>query len=322
MANLCLTTACNRSCAYCFAGVVRGWETGRMSVPAFETALEFLTRSGIGEARLLGGEPTLHPEFPRLAELAVQRGLRVLVFSNGVMPEPALRWIEGQPPDRVTVAINMTAGDAAPDAVLARLGERAALGFNIHTASFDPGFLLETIALHGLSRSIRFGLAHPAAGGHNRFLHPRQYPAVGLRLAAFLTTALAAGVKPSFDCGFVPCMFPPEFLEELGPASAAIGTSCSPVLDVLPDLRVVSCFPLAALGSEALPDGETAAALRARFTAGLTGYRRLGVYRECAACAARESGQCVGGCQAASLQRLRRAESEVGNRDRTFATIL
>jgi len=276
-----------------------------MSVETFRKALDFLARSGIGEARLLGGEPTLHPEFPRLAALALERGFKVRVFSNGLMPAPALEWLESCAPERVAVLINIAHGDPLQTPALARLQNRVTLGLNIHTPAFEPAFLLRLIRRHGLSPSIRFGLAHPDADGSNSFLHPRYYQAVGMRLARFLETARSAGVEPSFDCGFVPCMFPPGFADALGPAAGGIGACCSPVLDILPDARVAACFPLARLAGEPLPESETADALRARFTARLSGYRRLGVYRECAACEARQSGRCNGGCLAASLQRLR-----------------
>jgi radical SAM protein with 4Fe4S-binding SPASM domain len=276
-----------------------------MSLATFERALDFLERSGINEARLLGGEPTLHPEFARLAELALERGLRVRVFSNGLMPEPALQWLESQAQDLVAVLINAAPGDLRQTSALARLRQRVTLGLNIHTPAFDPAFLLDLVRDHGLSRRIRFGLAHPTADGTNRFLDPRQYQTVGARLGRFLETARVAGVEPSFDCGFVPCMFPPGFLDALGPAAPDIGACCSPVLDILPDGQVVSCYPLAALAREPMPKSENADALRNRFTARFSGYRRLGVFRECAACETRESGRCNGGCLAASIRRLR-----------------
>ena len=203
--------------------------------------------------------------------------------------------------------MNATAGDQRQALTLRRLGNRVTLGFNIQSPAFDPAFLLDLIREFGLAPSIRFGLAHPIADGSNRFLHPVQYQAVGTRLARFLEAARAAGVEPSFDCGFVPCMFPPGFLEALGPAAADIGTRCSPILDILPDGQVISCYPLAALAREPLPERETAEALRSRFAARFAGRRKLGVFRECAACQAR----CHGGCLAASMQRLRPAAATV-----------
>jgi hypothetical protein len=308
MANISLTTACNRDCAYCFAGAQRRSGVSHMSLETFEKALDFLQRSGIDEARLLGGEPTLHPEFPRFAEMALERGLRVRVFSNGLMPEPALRWLESHD---VAVLMNATAGDRRQARTLRRLGNRVTLGFNIYTPAFDPAFLLDLIREFGLAPSIRFGLAHPTADASNRFLHPIHYQAVGTRLARFHEEARAAGVEPSFDCGFVPCMFPPGFLDALGPAAGDIGTRCSPILDILPDGQVVACYPLAALAREPLPELDAAAALRSRFSERFSGYRRLGVFRECATCEVREGGRCNGGCLAASIERLRPAVAAV-----------
>jgi MoaA/NifB/PqqE/SkfB family radical SAM enzyme len=305
VANIALTTACNRDCAYCFAGAARRSGAGHMSVQTFQKALDFLVRSGIDEARLLGGEPTLHPEFPSLVELAIERGLRVRVFSNGLMPEPALRCLESHPPDRVAVLINIMAEDPHVGGALARLKERVTLGFNIHSPAFDASFLLGPIREHGLSPRIRFGLAHPAVDGSNSFLHPRYYRAVGTRLARFVEVARSEGIDPSFDCGFAPCMFPPGFLDVLGGAAGEIGARCSPVLDILPDGQVVSCFPLAVVAREPLPESENADAVRGRFTTRLSGYRKLGVFRECAVCEARQSGRCNGGCLAASIARLR-----------------
>jgi len=204
--------------------------------------------------------------------------------------------------------LNISEGDVAQTGALSRLRNRVALSFNIYTPAFDPSFLLDLIREHGLSPRIRFGLAHPAADGSNRSLHPLHYQAVGARLAGFLEAVRAAGVELSFDCGFVPCMFPPGSLDALGPAAASIGPCCSPILDILPGREVVSCFPLAALVREPLPESESADALRSRFTARLAAYRRLGVFRECAICEARKNASCNGGCLSASLRRLRRVD--------------
>jgi hypothetical protein len=305
VANISLTTACNRDCLYCFARVARRSGAGHMDIRTFEMALDFLARSGIDEARLLGGEPTLHPEFPRLAELALHRGLRLRIFSNGLMPEPALRWLERQPSERVAILMNVEAGDTRQRRTLSRLRERVTLGLNIHTPVFDAGLLLDLIDTHGLARAIRFGLAHPIADAANGFLAPRHYAAAGARLARFLDVAQAAGVDMRFDCGFVPCMFPPGFLDALGPVAADIGSRCSPVLDVLPGGQVIACYPLGGLANETIPEDETAEVVRNRFTARFSGYRRLGVFRECAVCEQRQSGRCNGGCLAAAMQRLR-----------------
>lgn len=311
MANLSVTSLCNRDCSYCFARAALE-PAGHMTIEQFEGALDFLERSGVDQARLLGGEPTLHPDFPGLADRVLERGLRLLVFSNGLMPEAALRRLEETPTDRTGVLINIDAAQiGAVAGTLRRLGVRATLGLNISQPGFEPGFLLDLIREFGLSRCIRFGLAHPCVAAANRFLHPRYYRAVGQRLVDFARQAEAAGVELDFDCGFVPCMFPPGGLEALGKAGADVGMRCYPIPDVLPDGSVVSCYPLAALDREPLPREHDAAWLRGRFAARLASSRTLGIFPECADCKLRESSQCAGGCLAAALRRRRQAQFTV-----------
>ena len=64
MANLSITNTCNKKCVYCFASDTLG-EYGKthMNITVFEKALEYLERSNLGQIRLLGGEPSLHPDF-------------------------------------------------------------------------------------------------------------------------------------------------------------------------------------------------------------------------------------------------------------------
>ncbi|MEK7407751.1 MAG: radical SAM protein [Acidobacteriota bacterium] len=305
MANISITTVCHRDCGYCFARDAWNGAVRHMTIEDYQRALDFLARSGIDQARLLGGEPTLNPHFPRMVDLALARGLRVLVFTGGLMPEAALQRLEQAPADRVAVLVNVNGDEPGQAHALQRLGRRAVLGFNIHTPAFEPDFLLDLIRQHGLTPSIRFGLAHPSVDGSNRFLHPRHYAAAGERLARFAERARAAGIGLELDCGFVPCMFPPEAWEWIGP-----GAGCAPIPDILPDLTLVACYPLAALGREPLENGRGAGDVRGRFDALFAVYRPAGVFRACSGCALRESGRCEGGCLAAAMLRLRRGPFE------------
>jgi radical SAM protein with 4Fe4S-binding SPASM domain len=85
-----LTDACQLACGFCHRGTRRQ--------QAHDQALDFLAacnwidwagRQGIPSVRFTGGEPTLHPKLLDLCRHARERGLRVVVNSNGQI-EPCL----------------------------------------------------------------------------------------------------------------------------------------------------------------------------------------------------------------------------------------
>jgi hypothetical protein len=321
MANISLTATCNRACAFCFAEdamAAHGRDAKLMSSERFEAALDFIVRSNIHEARLLGGEPTLHPEFEDLIARVRTRGLRLLVFSGGLIPERSLRALERIPSPDLAVLLNVIPFEtgtprelARQEDVFRRLGDRVIPGVTIDSPAVRIGYLLDAIDQYGLARSVRLGLAHPALDGHNAYLHPRHYPEVGKRVTEFGLAARSRGVELDFDCGWVPCMFPDGALAALGKGPGEVGLRCNPILDLLPDGSFVSCYPLATHAKADLTTDCDAASLRAQFSARQSIDRPVMLYRECETCAWRERGECTGGCLSASLRRLRRRDFAV-----------
>ena len=318
MANLAIAGVCNLSCPYCFAGAYlatsRDQGAAFIDAAAFERRLDFLERSGIPEARLIGGEPTLHPAFPDLVAAARSRGLRITVFSHGLMPRRALDCLAELPADACTVLVNMNAGGAAGASpaefdrrrtTLRRLGPRAIPGFTIYRPDFELAELLTVVLETGCRPAIRLGLAQPMLAGGNAYLHPKQYPAAGARIAAFARDAAAVGVTLQFDCGFVRCMFADEELEMLHATGSDFAPRCGPILDI--DLAGMAshCFPLT--GIVQVPVGEGDAAGRAARGAGPPD-RTLPAGRHhprCSGCGEKARGACTGGCLAATMRRFR-----------------
>ena len=312
MANVSVTTHCNRACPHCFAfpGLRNGGErTACMDRPTYDRVLTFLRRSGIRQVRLLGGEPTLHPDFVWMVNRAIEAGFEVMVFSNGTMPPAALDRLASLPPEKASVLLNMNAFDERDDSqTLSRLAARAIAGFTLCSPNPRLDRLLELVQRFSLSRNVRLGLAHRVVGGANTHLGPSMYDRVGRTVVAFARAAAEKDIRISLDCGFTPCMFPEHELSELGAAAEDVGVRCNPIPDILPDGNVIACYPLAALGSESLPDQEDANDLRERFTRRLDRLRTLGVFPECSGCRLRASGRCTGGCLATAIGRCRNTE--------------
>ncbi|MFH1136960.1 MAG: radical SAM protein [Pseudomonadota bacterium] len=310
MTNLVLTSRCDLSCSYCFARPVFSKTGPPRDTPLdlFEQALDFLELSGQDQACLLGGEPTLHPDFPTLVHRAAGRGFRLLVFSNGRIPEESLKALADVSPDKMSLLLNLTAAgsenhDQAVARVLDRLGSRVGLGLNLSSPNFSFEAASRLIARHGLRPLIRVGLAHPGLTGENAFLPPRQYAKVGRKLLAAAADLAGQGISLELDCGFTPCMFPGGE----GPGDLVdLGRRCNPLPDLLPDGTMIACFALAALGRLPFTAAKTAGEFRDLFFEKLSPYEALGVFPECRSCGFRLEGKCQGGCRATALRRLRR----------------
>ena len=323
MANISVSTVCNQHCAYCFtvdhfaetSDGVRGLPAARefMPVDVFEGRLDFLRRSGIDDVRFLGGEPTLHPQVVELLCRARAADMRIVIFTNGLIPEETLAFLEDLPAEQCTVMVNVNQPDTASQdgafrqrrETLRRLGERALPGFNIYHVDCEMDFLITLIADTDCKPMIRLGMAQPCLTGENRYIRPGQYRAVAIKVVHLARIAAEAGVKLDFDCGFVRCMFSDGDLESLQKTRANVGWWCNPILDVDIWGDVVHCYPLSRLARFPLTSESDASGLRSAFEARTRPYRSAGVFKECSVCPFKADGVCPGGCLATTIRRFR-----------------
>ena len=165
---------------YCFArDAFNGgsFTQGHISLDTFERALDFLERSEIDQVRLLGGEPTLHPQFEQLIRRVMERGMNLLIFSNGQMPDNARQCLTETPGDRVRILVNLTSGrssgcweaDGHQKKTMAALGQNIMPGINICRPDVVLDGLLDLIDHYHLLPSIRIGLAQPNMSRSNQY---------------------------------------------------------------------------------------------------------------------------------------------------------
>ncbi len=79
-----ITDACNFSCPICYANS-GGKRKKFVSLEYVEKVAEKAKREGAVALCITGGEPTLHPELPRMVELLKTKGLRPVVLTNGFL---------------------------------------------------------------------------------------------------------------------------------------------------------------------------------------------------------------------------------------------
>lgn len=254
MANLLLTTECQRKCVYCFANedknkhMVMDWEN-------FMTAVGFVA-TGPKALTLLGGEPTLHPNFDNMLAYLLENDFIVQVFTNGMVKQDMLDKITDVL-NRITLreqqllfGININEAkyrteeeDRLQKRFLKNMGHLVHPCFTIHEKT-SLIFLHEYVKKYYLDPTVRIGLAMPVCRTRgNKYLPISQYRQVAENIIELAENS--DGTSIIFDCGFPLCMFKLEELGELMKNKENLFSfDCGVPLDIYPDLSMTNCYPL------------------------------------------------------------------------------
>jgi radical SAM protein with 4Fe4S-binding SPASM domain len=307
MINLILTQVCNRRCEYCFAKdmLKAGNDSGfQFMAPAlFEEALALAERSRAPEIRFLGGEPTLHPQFIPFARKVLSRGLKLLVFSNGLIPAAPLEFLKSCTPKQIGLLVNVNdEASYAPGEYerlksrLGALGRRVTCGYNIGGPDFDLEPVIRLVPELGLYPSIRLGLAHPILSGENQHVKWGDVPVIARKIIEAARRADPLDIIFGLDCGFTLCMFR-DYYEDVISYRLNFKCSCQPVLDLTPDGKMWYCLALWGHDkSFKLGDFPDLQGFREKFESEFNRVRSAGMLDECPDCKFRRTGQCSGGC--------------------------
>ncbi len=312
MANIAITSQCNLNCSYCFTQSeykARSPAVLHMSLKVYQQALDFVARSDIKQIRILGGEPTLHPDFIPYLERALKTECSIRLFSNGLIPEKVLNFLQKVPKEKINIVLNITqvaeqSTKIQPrlEKTLKQLNQKISLGFNIFKKNIEFNFLLDLIRIYNLKKSVRLGLAHPCIGYKNQYLLPKHYFHTGGKIINFARKAQEQSVKINLDCGFVPCMFGNEDLKQIG-LDTSLGLHCEPIPDILPDGSIVPCYSLSAVSRMKINSTMSADSLRKQFMQRILQYSNSGIFKTCSLCDYRHKGLCSGGCTAQKIMR-------------------
>lgn len=82
-AYLAIGYRCNQNCSFCPCSPEEKQEKKMVPERVVLERLSALAEAGTGQITFSGGEPTLHPAFPRLVSASQRFGMRVFVLSNG-----------------------------------------------------------------------------------------------------------------------------------------------------------------------------------------------------------------------------------------------
>jgi radical SAM family protein/4Fe-4S single cluster protein len=311
VANIVLTTTCNRACPYCFAGrTMAQFGDEQMAFLEVVRIVDLIAASGRNHVSLLGGEPTLHRRFLEILEYVLERRMEVTVFTNALASKATIEGIARlRQLQRVKFVVNVNAPEiddhmARQEAFMRALPGRCDVSHNICLYDRSFGFLAEMIERTGLKDCrIRVSLAQPIAEKENAFIAPEHYAGVARHLVELAEAVMPRGIKVNLDCGWPLCIFSDEQLGKLRRVGADLKFVCQTAVDFAPGNVVWTCYPLMSVSRrtwswetpfDALADGfmEKNRELRAKSERG------AGVFDACTGCVYLAQGHCAGGCLA------------------------
>lgn len=317
MANLLLTETCVRSCPYCFAKkhMADAADDDILSWENLIYVADFLEASGDKNISLLGGEPSLHPNFIEFIIYLLERNFHVNIFTSGIMSEEKLteanRVLSGVNPDRLSFVVNLNnpknstfSENESIKRFLKSLGHLTSPGFNIYKPDFDLDFLFHYINLYGLKKNLRLGLAHPIPGKRNKYVSIADMKKMANRLLQFERQFERFQVTCGLDCGMPLCIFTDEQLGKLYKMSQGhLNFGCGPAVDIGTDMSIWCCFPLSDFHKKSIFDFDNMREVVEFFVdkQNLVKSEVPGIFDECENCAQAKNRLCSAGCAAHML---------------------
>ena len=280
---------------------------------------DFIRASGEKCVSLLGGEPTLHPDFVDFVLYLIERNFDVTVFTNGILSDSRLdevkQHLTAPPVERLSFVCNLNDPEVTPAPAgvnqrvhrfLSIMGPWTSVGFNIYHLDFKLEFLCDLINRYGMKRQLRLGIAHPVPGLKNIYIHPENIGKVIHRLSGYADLLDRFRIKPGFDCGFPICKLSDQQLGWLYRLAGQAQFGCGPPIDIAPDMSVYCCFPFSQFHRRSIFEFDSLQQVREYYSKLQNQIREElpGIYEQCDGCIHREEGRCAGGGACQLLNRL------------------
>ena len=244
---------------------------------------------------LLGGEPTLHPDFVDFVLYLFERKFKVTIFTSGIMTNKTLdaakKYLLNIPKENLFFVCNYNHPNtsAAADTnqinkFLKSFSKYITLSFNLYQLKFELKYLVDAILKYDLKKHIRMGLAQPISGQKNECLAVNEVKKISKTLRNQLNLLERHRITLGFDCGMPMCVFSDEDLGRLFKLNRGrVLFSCGPAIDIVPDLQVWACFPLSDYEKTSLYDFNSVNEIRNYFTDKQIVLRseRKGIFDEC-----------------------------------------
>lgn len=339
MANIMITEACNLKCPYCFADEFtnkKGQPVRKMTVEDFKTAVDFVLTAEGERIGVIGGEPTLHPDFKEMVEYLINNDkvATFTVFTNGIHLD---RYYNLFASSKAGMLVNCNSPLDIGEERFNRLRQnldvlikdmymknRISLGINMYKPDFDYDYMVELLTRYDMPH-VRTSIVVPKKENTGDFLE--YFLRMKPRVFEFFKVLEQKGIMPTYDCNLMPaCVTTKEEKEWLKDTfwnmekksqkycNLIDDSKCNPVIDILPDLNAVRCFGMSQEWKVPIKDFKALSELRDYF------FNKFDVFsysvsgsERCRTCKERERMKCIGGCLLFKIERIKKAREFCSN---------
>lgn len=259
MANIAINNYCNLRCKYCFADEMMKQENKSISIDDLRKILGFLARSPGERVGIIGGEPTLHPNFSEILKevnrYCIETNTTSTLFTNGTNLEKYISEIE----EYMGVLINVNSPKYTPQKeyqktinVIKYLSEnttwfitkRANIGCNIYPGLDNYDYIWDIVKRYHIS-NIRTSVVSPGGCFINmRNDKEKYYNDIKPVFLEYCKNAIKHNCVIGLDCGHIPeCFFSEEEMKIVYESCMQPKNDfCEPVVDITQDFMATSCF--------------------------------------------------------------------------------
>lgn len=263
--NFIITKKCDKNCPYCFAHQARVEDpSSYMTLDQFSRLVDQCCE---GHIKLLGGEPTQHPNFPEILSILEGKRKSVTLISNFLFKEPVLQTILDHLAKGMDISFLINSTDLDKFNRLEtfkhnyktlynflyskNLEEKLSCGITIYEENDLEYYInyLETLKENLVKiERLRVSLNFPGEisdKGPEKIIHRTD---LGQIMLGIITWCLNNFITPSIDCCYYPCLFSnkeelkivKKFTEK---SRCRCGHDGAPA-DLFPDETVSFCYPL------------------------------------------------------------------------------
>lgn len=301
-----LTSKCNLRCSYCFANnMINQYNSTDITIENFQTAINFLTSNGKVKIGLIGGEPTLHPNFKEILNIVLQNELieTITLCTNGLILDPYIDLLNNS---KIQILFNCNQFPNISSNQEQQLYKNietyfsnpkniGTLGINIYDNDTNCIPIFE-LAQKYHQEVIRISLTVPSIDTCNKLSYFEYFNTRKVKLLELIKLSQKYHIKFSFDCDIPPmCELYTNIQLPYNIMSQAKG--CSPIIDITPELEAVRCFGTSHLCKVKITNFSDLNSLYDYFIKTIDQPAANIIIRDrCKQCQKRKNLECFGGC--------------------------